>query len=410
MRLLFLALSLPLPANNGHRLRTWALLRALAAEGHKVTLMAFGSASQVAPADRARVMETCGDVDLVPLGWTQLSAVADLRGRLRGLSSALPYSVLRFRSPEMRRRVAARLAGEHFDAVICDVFTAVNLPETALPILLNHENVEHVILRRYLTRERHLAKLAYAGLEYLKLKRWERAVCARSTVGMACSRADRAVLEALCASRQVTIVPNVVDTAPDPLPGSEDSLTVLFQGGMDWYPNRDAVVFFASAILPELQRLCPQVNFVVAGRNPAPAFVKRFSNTDGMTFTGTVDDMRAVIARAAVCVAPLRIGSGTRLKILEAAAMAKPIVSTGLGAEGLEFVDGEEILLVDEPRPFADTIAALLRDGARRRTLGQAARARVEKQYSLSVLCAAVQDTLSRLSEGRAVHPRLTHA
>ncbi len=410
MRLLFLALSPPLPANNGHRLRTWALLRALAAEGHQVTLMAFGNPSETAPADRARLAETCGDVELIPLAWTQLSAAADFRGRLRTLRSALPYSVLRFRSPEMRRRIAARLAGAQFDAVICDVFTATNLPETPLPILLNNENIEHVILRRYLDRERNPAKLAYAGLEYWKMKRWEREVCTRSTIGMACSHADRAVLEALCPSRPVTIAPNVVDTAPDPLRGGEDSLTVLFQGGMDWYPNRDAVLFFASAILPELRRLCPQVNFVVAGRNPAPAFVKRFSGIHGMTFTGTVDDMRAVIAKATVCVAPLRIGSGTRLKILEAAAMAKPIVSTRLGAEGLEFVDGEDILLVDEPRSFAAATATLLCDGARRRSLGQAARARVEKQYSLRVLCRALHDAFSRLPEARDVHLRSTHA
>ncbi len=396
MRLLFLALSPPLPANNGHRLRTWALLRAFATDGHKVTLMAFGNPSETAPADRARLAETCGDVELIPLAWTQLSVAADFRGRLRALPSALPYSVLRFRSPEMRRRIAARLAGAQFDAVVCDVFTAANLPETPLPILLNNENIEHVILRRYLDRERNPAKLAYAGLEYWKLKRWERKICRKSTVGMACSDTDRTILARLAPSLRLVIVPNVVDLAPDVAVMPEHPLTVLFQGGLDWYPNRDAVTFFATAILPELRRLVPEVRVVIAGRNPDPNFVRRFQHIPALTFTGTVADMRAVIAQAAVCIAPLRIGSGTRLKILEAAALAKPIVSTNLGAEGLNFQDGEDIALADEPTAFAEAVAGLLRDNRRRTALGQAARKRVEAEYTITTLRHRLRQALSQ--------------
>jgi len=403
MRLLFLALSPPLPANNGHRLRTWALLRALAADGHKVTLMAFGNPSETAPADRARLAETCGDVELIPLAWTQLSVAADFRGRLRTLPSALPYSVLRFRSPEMRRRIAARLAGAPFDAVVCDVFTAVNLPETPLPILLNNENIEHIILRRYLNRERNPAKLAYASLEYWKLKRWEREICRKSTVGMACSDTDRTLLARLAPSLRLVIVPNVVDIVPDGPAMPEHPRTVLFQGGLDWYPNRDAVMFFATAILPELRRLVPDVRVVIAGRHPDPNFVRRFQHIPALTFTGTVADMRAVIAQATVCLAPMRIGSGTRLKILEAAAMAKPTVSTSIGAEGLDFLPGEEIFLADAPPTFAHATATLLRDRALRQAIGQAARARVEKQYTLPALMAPLRDVLGSLRPCSAV-------
>lgn len=406
MRLLFLALACPLPANNGHTMRTWALLRALAAEGHEVTLLAFGEASLVEPTHQVLLRDVCRTVELIPLAWPQLSSLRDLRRRLGAMTDYRPYSVRRFDSPPMRTRVAAHLATGSFDSIVCDVFTAVNLPETPLPILLNNENVEHVILRRYLDRERNPLKLAYAWLEYGKLKRWEHDICHRSAVGMACSDSDRAVLARLAPALRLTTVPNVVDLPPEPSAAEEDPLTVAFQGGLDWYPNRDAVTFLLIAILPELRRRVPDVRFVIAGRNPDARFVRRFQHLPGVTFTGTVADMRPVIAQAAVCVAPLRIGSGTRLKILEAAAMAKAMVATTVGAEGLDFQVPEEIVLADEAAAFADATAALLRNPRLRREMGQAARARVGRQYSLSALRASLRLVLDGLTHPGSHPPR----
>ena len=164
---------------------------------------------------------------------------------------------------------------------------------------------------------------------------------------------------------------------------------------MDWHPNRDGVEFFISEILPELRRLVPSVTFRVAGRSPSGEILRRFTGVPGVEFTGTVPDMRAEIAKATVCVVPLRIGSGTRMKILEAGAMAKPIVSTSLGAEGLDLVDGEDIILADEPRTFAKAVADLLGDATRRRTLGQSVRRRIEQRYSLPVLQSALRRALA---------------
>jgi len=186
---------------------------------------------------------------------------------------------------------------------------------------------------------------------------------------------------------------------------SSDELTVLFQGGMDWFPNRDAVSFFVNQVMPVLRRRIPGVRFVVAGRNPSKSFLQEFAGQSDVAFTGTVADMREVVAKASVCVVPLRIGSGTRLKILEAAAMGKPIVSTRLGAEGLEFRHGYEILLADKPEEFAAQVAELLQAPETRERLGLAARSLVERQYSFAVLRAAVRDALAQIPES---HPALT--
>ena len=139
----------------------------------------------------------------------------------------------------------------------------------------------------------------------------------------------------------------------------------------------------------------PGAKFRVAGRSGSNAFFARFSRVPNVELTGTVPDMRSEIARATVCAVPLRIGSGTRLKILEAGAMGKAIVSTALGAEGLSFADGEEILIANEPSAFARALAGLLQDEERRSTMGRAARLRVEKDYSLPVLKDALRGALA---------------
>jgi len=136
---------------------------------------------------------------------------------------------------------------------------------------------------------------------------------------------------------------------------------------------------------------------VLAGRNPSEAMLQRYAEFPDVRFTGTVVDLRPYIARAAVCVVPLRIGSGTRLKILEAAAMAKPIVSTTLGAEGLELRSGQEIVLEDSPRAFAEGVAMLLTDPLRAAAIGSAARRAVEQQYSIPALRQQLRQLLGSL-------------
>ncbi|MBK5295255.1 MAG: glycosyltransferase, partial [Acidobacteriia bacterium] len=171
----------------------------------------------------------------------------------------------------------------------------------------------------------------------------------------------------------------------------------LYTGGMDWYPNRDAVKYFVDQVFPTLRQQAPGARFVVAGRNPSDEFRREFAGMADVVFTGTVPDMRAEIAKAQVCVVPLRIGSGTRLKILEAAAISKPIVSTSLGAEGLEFRNGSEILIADDAQSFAHATAALLRDPARRAQFGAAARRRVQERYSLAALAAALRTAFGQV-------------
>jgi glycosyltransferase involved in cell wall biosynthesis len=373
-------------------------LEALAAEGHEVTLLTFGQPDEV---DRhySALRQVCRQIEAVPLVMDRLCSTTDYLNRLLGLFSAKSYRAQRFASSAMRTRIHHCLGRDSYDAVLCDtVYSAVNLPPTRVPVILNCHDVEHVTLRRYAAVERNLVKRLYALSETYKLRKFEQDTCRRAATGMACSEHDRRLLHALCPELRVTVVPNVVDVDHYVPNGDGDVQTLLFQGTMDWFPNSDAVNFFVAQVLPALRRRVRGVRLVVAGRNPSQSFLERFRGVSEIEFTGAVEDMRSEIARAAVCVVPLRIGSGTRLKILEAAAMAKAIVSTRIGAEGLNFADGEEILLADGPRQFADAVADLLADPARRHAMGSAARRRVETQYSLPVLRVALRETLAFLT------------
>lgn len=395
MNILLLSNTSPFPPNNGVKMRTWAVLSGLAAEGHAIDLVVFKDSESPAetPAELARV---CRKVILIPHSLKSVSSSKDYVGRLLYLFSKAPFGTRTARSQEMRELIERYLREKCVDVILVEqTDLLINLPERlALPLIIDFHNADHLIFERYAKLERNPAKKLYALLESRKVRAWEQAACRRGAAAMACSEFDRQVLQELAPAKRVISVPNVVDVDTYVPKNTEDSCKILFQGGMDWYPNRDAVEFFVSDILPLIRKAIPGVRFVAAGRNPPAEFQERLSREPGVDFTGTVKDMRKIVADAAVCVIPLRVGSGTRLKILEGAAMAKAMVSTTLGAEGLEFGNESEILIADSPADFASAVVGLLRDSEKRKSLGSAARARVEKDYSFLAMRAALRRVL----------------
>jgi glycosyltransferase involved in cell wall biosynthesis len=388
-----------MPANNGVKMRTWSILRALAAEGHEIVLVAFADPREE-DKPSSELSRVCRRVIQVPHRLMSLSSSKDYLGRATNLFSSTPYGVVAARSSEMASEIVMLLNKKAVDVILCEqTDLLINLPAQLLvPLVVDFHNVDYLIMERYLRFERNPAKRLYAWLQSRKLREWERRACRLASTAFACSDHDRALLQALGPNLPMFVVPNVVDVNEYALDDSEDARKILFQGGMDWYPNRDAVKFFVTRIFSLIRSQLSDVRFVVAGRNPPEKFRKNLSRVPGVEFTGTVPDMRAEIASAAVCVVPLRMGSGTRLKILEAAAMAKPIVSTRLGAEGLEFLAGQEIMLADDPFAFAEAVTKLLNAAADRRLLGKAARKRVEQDYGFEALRLALRSAMKALT------------
>jgi len=397
-RLLFLGLCPPVPATNGQRMRNHNLLRALKKEGIDVFFLAFAEPEDLqAPHDELFVL--CEGVELVPAPMRN-GRLREYLGRFANLFMLSPYGPQRFRSKRMTSALGNLLSGKCFQAIICDdVYLAANLPkDLSIPVLLNKHDLTYEIVGRYVETERNFLKKLYGTVQYRKIRRMEIRECKRARAVLACSARDKELIQLDCPAANVFILPNVVDTDDYSIVSSEEDNLILFVGALDWLPNRDAVDYFVARIFPRLREMHPGVRFGVAGRLPPPWFAKRLADISGLELHANVQDIRPIIARAAVCVVPLRIGSGTRLKILEAAAMAKPIVSTRLGAEGLEFRDGQEIVLEDEPAAFADAVVKLLSAAPDRRRLGQAARKMAEQNYSLLALRASLREALNTLT------------
>jgi len=238
----------------------------------------------------------------------------------------------------------------------------------------------------------------------LKLPGYERRILSAFTHCLAVSDVDAARLRRLAPRAHVSVIPNGVD--PDEFTPSAQTVqpdSLVFTASFTYAPNVDAMAFFCRQVLPRIRVAVPSVRLSIVGQHPGPE-IQALQRLPGVEVTGRVPDVRPYLARAAVAVVPLRMGSGTRLKILEAMAMAKPVVSTPIGAEGLEVRAGYDIELARDPTAFADRTIALLHDAERRARLGERARATVLERYAWS----SIVDRLDALYGAAAPAPALS--
>jgi glycosyltransferase involved in cell wall biosynthesis len=317
------------------------------------------------------------------------------------ITTRQPDMALRLASELYTRRLADWLTREPFDVVQIggiEMAPYLDVLDAACPrplVVFDNLNCEYLLQQRaFLTDLRAPARwpgAAYSFVQWRRLRRYEAQVCRRADRVIAVSDADAAVLHKLVQGLDVTVVPNGVDTRTYTPPLSHSSIpNLVFTGTMDFRPNVDAVLWFTRKVLPQVQAEAPGLHFFVVGQRPHRR-LDRLRDDPAITLTGWVEDTRPYIAAAAVYVAPLRIGGGTRLKLLEAMAMSKPVVATRLGAEGYPVTDGRELLLADTPADFAAAIVALLRAPERRAELGQAARTFVEQRYDWQAIVPRVE-------------------
>lgn len=295
-----------------------------------------------------------------------------------------PVDLWKWRVPAVRECVRSLIAGGRVDVCVSDfLFAAANLPSVRrVPMVLFEHNVEYLIWKRLCDLETVAWRRALLEIEWRKLRAREAAACRRFDVTIAVSQDDRDRLAALAPEANITWIPTGVDTdyfAPDP--HAERPAHIVFSGSMDWHPNEDAVGYFMADILPLIRAEVPHATFTIVGRNPSAALRAAAAHA-GAGVTGTLDDIRPAVAEAALCVVPLRAGSGTRLKIFEALAMGKAVVSTTVGAEGLAIESGRHFVAADGAAAFARAVVELLNNPWRRRTIGAAGRQLVESRYS----------------------------
>jgi glycosyltransferase involved in cell wall biosynthesis len=335
------------------------------------------------PAGLKARLPGCERIEAIPYRQPKQGTARFARAVARSWASPYPVEIWRWRIPAMRARVREAVK-EGVDLCVADFLVAMpNLPvRTPVPIVLFEHNVEYMIWKRLHEVERRPWRRALLALEWRKMRQYEAEACGRAGLTIAVSEADRALLAANAPGGDIRAIGTGVDTAYfHPNGQVETPATLVFTGSMDWYPNEDAIMYFIAEILPEVRREVPGLSLAVVGRDPTDRLRGACAAAE-VHVTGTVADVRPYVAEAAVYVVPLRIGGGTRLKIFEALAMGKAVVSTRVGAEGLPIVPGQHFLQADSPADFAQAVVTLLKDSGRRHALGMAGRRLVEERYS----------------------------
>lgn len=392
MRILFVSQIVPYPPHGGVLQRGFNLVRELGRR-HEVHLLAFHHPDELrtveAVAESQRVLgEFCASVSYFPL-WPKRSRVHLYAGLLAALPYPLPFSVLAHRCRDLSTQIEAICHGSsrpdivHLDTI---ALAPYGICCGQVPVVMTHHNIESRLMFRRAEVERGFLGRAYVGLQARRLAAYETRQATRFPLNIMVSEHDAAVLHAMAPGVHTAVIPNGVDLdyfAPRP---GEETPALIYTGGMNMFANRDAVEWFLAEIWPRVKTAVPGVRFYAIGQDPSPA-VQRAAREDGaVEAPGFVADIRPWVAKSAVYVVPLRVGGGTRLKMVDAMAQGKAIVATRVGAEGIRGDHGEHFLLADDPTQFAQEVIALLHDDARRARLGRSARARVEEVYAWRLL------------------------
>jgi sugar transferase (PEP-CTERM/EpsH1 system associated) len=380
LRVLLLSPWVPWPPHDGATIRIFNTLRYLA-ERHRVTLAApFRSGNE--PGDVAALRHLCEDIvtgELPGSAGAVASRAVAAAVRGRALIQGIHYS------PALAERVREVTARGAYDIVQVEFswFTSyldALAPRSRPRTVLSMHNVESLRFARELRSATTVTRRLVFGWDGLLRGGWEaRAVTAVDAVTVV-SEAERRWVERAAPSTRVTVVPNGVDTDHFRPLASEGPPRLVYTGSMDYPPNADAVLWFCREVWPALRRRAPDLGLDIVGRRP-DARVRRLDGQQGVRVAGEVSDVRPYLAQARAVVVPLRAGAGTRLKILEAMAMARPVVSTTLGAEGLEVVNGTHLLLADTPAGFVHAVEHVLTSPDLSRRLGEAGRERAVARY-----------------------------
>ncbi len=400
MKILWIKAGGLVPPDIGGKIRSYHILKELAPR-HEVTLFTFYA---VFPNDPHRELTRQFHRSIcLPLDIPEHGTVGDCLSLARSVISALPYSITKYCLPKIRTELRELTRTNQFDVLICDfIFPAAIIPwESPCPKVLFTHNVEAAIFKRqYEISTNPLWKFVW-WREFHSMERYERTHLSRADQVIAVSQTDRDAFARFVPSDKIDVIPTGVDADYfRPRDESKDnSAELVFTGSMDWMPNEDAMFYFVQDILPRIRTKIPEVTFTIIGRNPSQRLRKLASNVTGVHVTGRVADIRPHVERGSVYVVPLRVGSGTRLKIFEAMAMGKAIVTTSIGAEGLPVTSGKDIVCADDPVRFADAVVQLVTHRELRHKIGRAARELVEERCSWSSVAATFEGVLQRTCE-----------
>ena len=403
MKILWVKAGGLVPPDTGGKIRSYNILRELARQ-HSVTFFSFYAAhNNDAHSELERIF---AQLVCVPLQLPAPKSASEMIEYGLRLFSSDPYGITKYCRPVVRQRLQNLLKENEYDVILCDFMAAAGvIPwHSHTPKVLFTHNVEAMIWRRHYEVAANPVWKAISLREWRKMEAAELRYLRLADRVLTVSETDRDAFAKFLEPAKLTVIPTGVDVDYfRPMEVDETPNSLVFTGSMDWLPNEDGILYFADAILPLIRKVCPEISLEVVGRSPSRKLQALAEADKSIRLTGWVEDIRPFLARGSVCIVPLRIGGGTRLKIFEAMAMGKATISTSVGAEGLPVQSGENLILADAPADFASSVISLLRDAQERQRLGNAARTLVQEKYSWS----KVAESFARTLEEVASHSRV---
>lgn len=396
MKVLFLSQIVPYPPHGGVLQRGYNLIREIG-KYNEMHLLAFVHPDILGTPDliensRMVLERHCVSVQYFSL-WPKRSTVHKLAAFGAGFLYPKPFSVLAHRSGSYAQAVRRLVGANAVDLLHVDTVGLAPYRKLApaLPCVLTHHNIESQLMARRAQVETAPLHKLYVGLQAQRLRAYEAEQSPLFDTNIMMSPNDADELRGIAPSVATAIVPNGVDTEYFTPSTEGHDKACIYTGGMNMYANKDAVLHFLREIWPAVRRDHPDATFYAIGQDPPRELREHAQRDTSVVVTGYVDDVRPYVRKAAVYVVPLRVGGGTRLKVLDALAQGKAIVSTSLGCEGIGVSDGQNIQIEDEPARFAARVSALFGDAAERKRLGTAARELAESTYGWAAIGVKLQ-------------------
>jgi glycosyltransferase involved in cell wall biosynthesis len=376
LNILIVSTQFPYPTRSGFTTRVYQLARQLSAR-HSVTLLSYVLPHEKDGAEGLATQMSVRTVDTRPAG-----PVAKRIGQAVTVASSRAYCCREVYSEAMQKAIDDVCASERFDVIQLEssLLCTFRFPRDTRLIIDEH-NIEYELFQRMCEGERSLPRRAFNRIEYVRFRRFEQAWWGRADACAVTSEREVEAVRTRAPETPVEVVPNAVDLeyfAPSNAPGEPH--TVIFNGTLDYRPNLDAARYLIDDIWPLVRHRYADATLALVGRNAGVDL--RGLMKPGVRVLGEVPDIRPHISGAAVVAVPIRMGGGTRLKVLEALAMGKPIVSTAVGCEGVAVRDGEHLMVADDPATFVSKICEVFENPALSDALGQAGRRLVETRYS----------------------------